>query len=75
VESRGLSLGDEVMHQFALPAVPDLLEHSLDAATGQYPPLADSFIREAPELVLGGRTIVFSNLIIVETAIHPPFIM
>jgi hypothetical protein len=75
VESGGLSLCDEVIHQFALPAVPDLVEHSLDAATGQYPPLADSFLREALELALGDRTIVFSNLIIVETAIHPPLTM
>jgi hypothetical protein len=63
------------MDEFALPDVPDLFEHSLDAATGQYPPSADSFIREALELVLGDRTIVFSNLIIVETAIHPPLTM
>ena len=63
------------MHQFALPAVPDLVKHLLDAATGQYPPLADSFNRGALELVLGGHTIVFSNLIIVETAIHPPLTM
>jgi hypothetical protein len=27
------------------------------------------------ELALGDRTIVFSNLIIVETAIHPPLTM
>ena len=63
------------MHQFALPSVPDVVEHSLDAATGQCPPLVDSVIREALELVLGDRIIVFSNLRIVEMAIHPPFTM